>query len=41
MKQKEVPVGLNYNASLGINLEEKGCLLMDYKEGTFIKGALY
>lgn len=27
MKQK-VPVGLNYNASLGINLEEKGCLLI-------------
>lgn len=28
MKQKEVPVRLNYNASLGINLEEKGCLLI-------------
>lgn len=27
MKQK-VPVRLNYDASLGINLEEKGCLLI-------------
>lgn len=27
MKQK-IPASLHYNASLGINLEEKGCLLI-------------